>query len=259
MNYLYDKRKKRFTRRYGLFGVIILIFLCTPILHLFYNIFETPITRAYTTVNETGAAIDTLVDTAQFSKQELLAYNQTLKNKLQQLEAEKEYHQRYLERFITVTENNNGVYADIVHRTVLDNDRFIINKGSSDGIEIGDSVVASDYFILGEVLEVFDHTSRVVMYTQKGQSHEGILFPHDIPVTVEGDNGAQYRMDIDRAVPVEVGDIVYQMSLPGYSMAVVHDIQFDPRDPFKTVILLPRVNIHELTYVQVIKKTTIES
>ena len=255
MSYLYDKRKKIKKRKGVLLGLLILVLLFTPAIEYLYDILEKPFARAHQNFDVISDEFNRLVDIRQFSKEELIEYTTMLQDELQRLRSEKEYNQFYIDRFATSQVEGEMVFANILDRSLLNKALLTLNKGSQDGFHVGDQVFAFDYILIGELVDVFDTTSRMLLYSDTTQSLEGVLFPHDIPVTLEGFGSTQYHMQIDRSVPVQPGDIVYSSALSGYSLAVVRDVEFDPRDPFKHVILTARANIHELTYVQVLKNT----
>lgn len=254
MSYLYDKRKKNKKRKGIILGVFILVLLFTPIIEYIYGILEKPFSRAHENVNVITDEVELLANIQSFSKQELVEHNTKLQDEVKRLKAEKEYNQFYIDRFAEAYEGDL-VSANILDRSLLNSALMTLNRGTEHGFAVGDQVFVSDYILIGEIVDVFDVTSRVLLYSDAEQSLEGVLFPHDIPVTLDGYGATQYHMQIDRAVPVEPGDIVYSAALSGYSLAVVRDVEFDPRDPFKHVILTSRANIHELTHVQVLKNT----
>lgn len=256
MSYLYDKRKKAKKHKVFVFALCIIVLLFSPILTYIYDVLEKPFARAHENVHNGGKHLSLLLDSTRFSKKQLLSHNQALQQEIKRLVAEQEYAQFFIQREEDMLNQMDLVYADILDRSLLKDSTLVINRGKENGLQVGDRVVASDYVLVGEVIDVFDQTSRVVLYTQTDQSQPGVLFPHDLPVDLIGYGGSNYYMDIDRAVAIEPGDVVYTSAPSGYLMAVVRDIQFDPRDPFKKVLLSPGSNIHELTYVQVLKNTT---
>lgn len=255
MSYRYDKKQKNKKRKIIMFSIFILVLVFTPLLNGLYTLLESPIQQAYNNAEKGKKHLGLLLDTARFSKTNLVEHNRLLQEQVQKLSIENERIHFLEKQVLNISGDHSLTYAHIIDRSFLQQSIITLDKGSRDGVETGDLIFVADVLI-GEVQEVFDITSRVMLYTNREMMQSAILFPRDLSITLQGYGGLDYYFEIDRLVEVQEGDIVYSESYPGYIMAIVRNVDFDPREPFKKVLLSPAMNINNVTDVQIMKKNT---
>ena len=147
--------------------------------------------------------------------------------------------------------------AEVIDRgSLFDRDHLIVNRGLNDDIRMGDQVMAMDNILVGYVEQVFDQTARVRLYSTHDQEIHGILYPEDVTLTARGAGGGGFIIETPREVGVEVGDVLYRQGAAGQVIAIVREVVFDPRDPFKKVYLSYPVNINEIQLVGIKKMLT---
>jgi cell shape-determining protein MreC len=114
---------------------------------------------------------------------------------------------------------------------------------------VDDIVVSETGVMIGYVSETYDISSRVVLYSKDGQDISGILYPHNLVLDAIGYGNGSLFIKAQREIDAQVGDIFYSVQQPGRIIAIVRDIVFDPRDPFKRVYLSYPTNIRSIRNV----------
>lgn len=128
-------------------------------------------------------------------------------------------------------------------------DILVIDAGERDGVRVGDEVVLPEGPSLGTVSDVSGSTSEVRLYTSSGVETSAILERHEIPVTLTGQGGGNFRITMPRDVEVEEGDRILSVGLPSELLAVVGKINMTPTDSFKEVLARGASNIFTLRYI----------
>ncbi len=132
-------------------------------------------------------------------------------------------------------------------------DRIIIDAGSDQGIQVNNQVVVGDGILLGTVAEVSAQTSLIVLYSSPATVLDFVIKSSGITIPGSGKGNGNFEFRVPRDVSVTDGDIIVKSGDSRHALGVVKSVQFDPRDPFQTVIARTPVNIEELKFVQVIK------
>ena len=250
MSYRYDKDKKNQTRWYIVGIVFMLLALFTPIYSWVFNLIEKPLARTWENQERIFTGTENFFE-AFYGKQQILKENEALRNEVSRLEIDNlrtRYLSEELEKMYRITESDTTLITARVLKqgTVGSRDTFIINQGSINNVGVGDRVIAYDNVLVGIIDEVYDTTARVLLYSDTDQSINGVLFPHNINLTAQGYGKGSFLIETPREIEVETGDILYSLEEPGRIIALVREVIFDPRDPFKKVYLSYPVNIHEM-------------
>lgn len=198
------------------------------------------------------------------SRNELLAENERLK-------AESVLLEQRLQKLATLTEQNVRL-RELLNSAALVDDRvlageligvdpnpntfrILIDKGSEDGVFIGQPVLDAKG-IMGQVVEVMPYTSRVLLLTDS---------THSIPVQVNRNGlraiaagtgnpeSLELRYVADTA-DIKVGDLLVSSGLgqrfpAGYPVATVKEVIHDPGQPFATILAIPTAAVNRTRYV----------
>ncbi len=119
--------------------------------------------------------------------------NQTLKNKVDELNSEKlnyiflENENKKLKEIIG---ENTGLSEGILSRVLIDKDgkylkSIVLNKGSKDGIKIG-MVVLEKSYLVGQVIEVNYTTSRAILISDLNSNIPVVIEPGDFQSILSG-------------------------------------------------------------------------
>ncbi|MCA9352618.1 hypothetical protein KC901_00360 [Patescibacteria group bacterium] len=258
MSYRYDKAKKNRTRWYVMGSMLLVLAFFTPIYRWVFDIVEKPLERTWQHQGEIFIGGENFFETW-YGKQKILEENRNLKSEVTRLEIDNlrtRYLSEQLEETYRITSDDDFlVPAQVLKHGVLGaGDTLIVNQGTNQGITVGSQVVVYDNVLIGFVDDVYDTTSRVVLYSQSNHTIEGVLFPHNVQLTAEGYGHGGFFIEAPREIEVEAGDVFYSLAHPGRIIAIVREVVFDPRDPFKKVYLSYPVNMNEVQVVGIKKQ-----
>lgn len=139
-----------------------------------------------------------------------------------------------------------------------------ISKGSEDGIEIGDVVIASGGALAGRVTDVGPDSAMVVLLTDAESTVIGQLVPTAATGEVIGQLGGVLVMNqIDSSEPIGLGDEVVTAGIElasgirspypkGLLIGQVVDVKRDANDVVQTAFLQPTADLDKLEYILVI-------
>lgn len=131
-------------------------------------------------------------------------------------------------------------------------DGLVIEAGSRQGVTVGQKVMAYGTVVLGEVVEVFDVTSIVQLYTNPDVETQVYVPLHDISLVAIGRGGGNLRLEFPRELEIEEGAQLIDVST-NKILGTMQSSVFDPREPFQTVLARSPINVQHLDWVQVIK------
>jgi rod shape-determining protein MreC len=131
-------------------------------------------------------------------------------------------------------------------------DTLVLDAGSSQGVAVGDKVVASG-FALGVIDTAYDGTSRAVLYSSPGQTYQAYIAAKggSLPISFEGQGGGSMRGQLPQGSVVEVGDAVV---LPGAAegmTATVAAVDAPAGESFVTVYAQVPFNLFNLKLVYI--------
>ncbi len=126
---------------------------------------------------------------------------------------------------------------------------LLIGYGEKDGAHNGARVFSNDNALLGEIVEVYASTSKVMLYCAPGVTHNGQLLDPAIEATLTGRGGGNFVIELPRDTFVKEGTPVVVPGTPTAIIGVVGKIISDPRDPLEQVLVTTPVNIFELSWV----------
>jgi rod shape-determining protein MreC len=141
----------------------------------------------------------------------------------------------------------------------------VLDRGTNDGIAVGDVAVAEGGALAGRVVEVGPDSAKVVLVTDSGSTVIGQLTTNAATGEVVGglDDGVLVMSQIDSSEKVTVGDEVVTAGIElgggvrspypkGLLLGQVIDVRRDANDVVQTAYLQPAANVDKLEYVLVI-------
>jgi cell shape-determining protein MreC len=164
----------------------------------------------------------------------LLKENEDLKNILNRKKEDKNLLLAYV-----LSKPNKNIY-----------DSLTLDVGTKDGVLVGDLVFALGDVPLGRVAEVFDNSSRIVLFSSSKEVNNFLLMPNNINVDLVGRGGGSFEIVLPRDLVVDNNALIY---LPGENniIAKFEKVISSERDAFQKVLFTSPVNMHELRFVQV--------
>ena len=142
--------------------------------------------------------------------------------------------------------------------------RIVLDRGTTDGIRIGDVVVSAGGALVGRVVEASRTTATVQLISDSGSSVIGQLLGAAATGEVVGElPGSLAMRNIDAAVAVTLGDEVVTAGIElgaglrspypkGLVIGQVIDVRRDANEVVQTAFLEPAATLDRLEYVLVI-------
>src|SRR3990167_2755734 len=190
------------------------------------------------------------------SKKSLVEENIALKEKLSSLETEILFLSMWRVQENTLLELvGRKARSDTVIATVLTRppqtpyDVLIIDAGSNESLTVGSEVSLPEGPILGVISEVFPKSAKVRLFSASGEETNAVLERNNVPVTLIGTGGGNFRFELPRDMSVETGDRILSSDIAARLLATVGDVSVRPTDSFKEVLAKSPINIFALRFV----------
>jgi cell shape-determining protein MreC len=139
-------------------------------------------------------------------------------------------------------------------------DTLVLDMGTEQGINVGSMVFAFGNIPMGRIAEVYDNSSKVVLFSSAGEKTQAIVTLSHSPTgeadkntffELVGRGGGNFEMILPRDLILQKGDLVTMPGINPYTLARVETTISDPRDPFTKALLVSPVNVQELKFVEV--------
>ena len=130
-------------------------------------------------------------------------------------------------------------------------DTLIIDRGEQSGLIAGNMVFALGNVPIGRVAEVYEKSSKVLLFSSAGEKTQGII--NDVSMEVVGRGGGNFEIVLPRDFILEKSNQVILPGINSYVLGIVETIISDPRDSFQKALLVSPVNIQKLKFVEVEK------
>jgi len=191
----------------------------------------------------------------------LRSVNQELLTKLAELEELKKENVFLREALeINLAEDFQLAFATITGKDFFQ-DSISIDKGSSDGLEEGMSVIIAEQkqkILLGKISQVNKNFAKVTLISDKTSSFDVEILGKEAEGLILGEGSQKMRLDfLPRDKIIEEGDVVVSRALgdvypKGLLVGVVTEAQKDDLKSFQQAEVSPFFNLRELRNVFII-------
>lgn len=131
-------------------------------------------------------------------------------------------------------------------------DSLIVDQGTASGIAIGDIAYAYGTIPLGAVLAATDNTATIELYSASSRITDAVVVPGNIPVQASGTGNSSFHFKVHRDLAIDENSTLV---LPtGELLATVKSVQFDTRDPFRSIRATSAANLQHLRFITIVKK-----
>ena len=251
MSYRYDKNQQRKKQLRLLLIFVFVMMVFSPVPQVMFNVIDRTVT-ALDTQTQNNLNIFERIISSWHNKQALVAENDALREQIVLLETDNlriEFLESELEDRLLVEESSE-IQARVIAHTFLDRDIITVAAGSIAGVEVGDRVVHGD-ISLGVVSEVYEHSSRIQLFSQNDVMTQAVLADGSF-MELQGRGNGSFLLDLPRDFIVEEGELLFSPR-DHRLIAVVRHVAFDPRNTFQDVLLSYPINIREMRYVGIQK------
>ena len=130
-------------------------------------------------------------------------------------------------------------------------DTLLIDIGSFEGVRMGSTVTVFDNVLLGKIVEVNKHFSKVRLYSSPGEEIPVEIGSEHLETLAYGKGGGNFESRLPRDFKVAQGDTIVIPALGGKIYAVVEKIYADEAESFQIILFKVPVNIYTLHFVEV--------
>lgn len=156
-----------------------------------------------------------------------------------------------LKQLLGRTPGNHTTLGAILQRPPgIPYDTLVIDIGKNGGVTPGALVFAGGSSVIGTVSDVYDTTSRVVLFSAPGESYQASLVG-GTPISLTGQGAGSMSGEVPSGTPVSAGEAV---TLPGIVSAFAGSVSYINQESgasFITVYVQLPVNLFTLRYVEV--------
>lgn len=263
MNYLLDKKIKRNKfLKYSVFFILlfILLYFGSGVIYSFSSFSHTVFKPFFILENNFNKGVFNFVSYFSF-KNSLTKENESLKQKILEQEARIINYDSILDENLKLKEilgrqdeSKNFLLATILskpNRSIFDT--LIIDLGYSSSVSLGSRVFALGNIPIGYIAEVYENTSKVVLYSSPKEKTEVVITGNDTYLEIIGRGGGNFEITLPREFILDIGTKVVSTGIKPFVIGVVETIISDQRDSFKKALLVSPVNIQDLKFVEIEK------
>ncbi len=129
-------------------------------------------------------------------------------------------------------------------------DTLVIDMGKNSGIREGSLVSAEGSVYIGKISQVYDTSSRVILFSAPGQTFQGLL-RGSVPMSIVGQGAGSFSGELPTGVAVFAGDPVLLPGIgPAYAARVTAVLHHEG-ESFQTVYFSLPFNMFSLRFVHV--------
>lgn len=130
---------------------------------------------------------------------------------------------------------------------------IILEVGQADaknGIKRGDLVVYNDKVLLGRVVEIREHQTKVRLVSA-GDTLPVLIGEKNIPAEAKGLGSGNFSITLPKGTEIKKGDSIIAPEYGGYLLGLVDIIKKTTADPFQTILFNSPVNIFQIKWVEI--------
>jgi len=249
--------RRRLFLKIGIPIVVVLLVVCTPIMSWLLGSGHVLAKPFWWLSQSIGTTVHSAVQNLA-SKKGLVRDINDLRSevaRLQAVDAENRFLRSENDELQTLLggtpESHKGLLARVLVRPPQTwYDSLVVDRGERDSVRVGDRAYAYGTMPIGVVVGVSSATATIELYSAASRQTYAILIPGNVPVVADGRGNTELHFEVHRDVTVDEQSTVI---LPdGQLLAAVESIQFDPRDPFRSVHAVMPVNMQYLRFVTIV-------
>ncbi len=141
---------------------------------------------------------------------------------------------------------------------------ILIDRGATDGLEIGMPVIAENGIFVGKVIFLNERTSTVLLVSdERSRLAASLSGVRELIGLVQGNGNNVARLTfIPQTLPLKTDDVIVtagtEEKIPAnLTIALVNKVDGKPTDPFKTATLEPLARVDQLDMVLVLRPTVL--
>ncbi len=133
-------------------------------------------------------------------------------------------------------------------------DTLVIDTGNNNNVRKGERVIINN-IVLGEISKVLSNTSVVTLFSSPGIETDVLIGPDDVSAKAVGRGGGNFEILLPRDIDIVVGDTIIMPGINSELFAIVEHVIVNPTDSFQKILFKNPVNIFEIKFVEIVRKT----
>lgn len=139
----------------------------------------------------------------------------------------------------------------LVRPPVSPYDTIIIDRGTRDGLEVGNMVYALGDALIGEVAEVYAGKSKVAFFSTPGKKTNIAFDNSSARAEATGRGGGNFSAVVPANSGIKEGDTVIFPDIEPHVFGIVGKVIADSADSFSNILFRSPANIHDIRFVEV--------
>lgn len=145
------------------------------------------------------------------------------------------------------------IFASVIFRPLFFNfDYFLIDAGKHDGVKKGMKIISYDNILIGEIYEVFEKESKVMLYSASENKIGVVLGNSELSTFAAGRGSENFEIILAKDVNITIGEKVLTQGIQTFVLGEVSKIVENGNEPFKKVYFRYPFNLNELKYVEIL-------
>jgi len=163
------------------------------------------------------------------------------------------YENRQLREDLNIKPKGNFIASSIIAKSPqIPLDSLFLDKGTGDGINNGDLVLAGERTSIGKIAESSKNKATVSLNSFAGAVSYGYVARTDEPLEIKGVGGGDIEAKVSIDFDIEVGDKIMATGSSAYLVAIVGSIEENQSSGFKNVLLFLPINVSRINMVFVV-------
>lgn len=156
-----------------------------------------------------------------------------------------------LKNFLGYQTDTSRHYATVIS-SILSSpyDTLIIDQGEAQGLALGDKAYTPEGIVLGEIVELYEHLSKIELYSAYGTTIE-VKINNDTRVLARGIGSQNYSLNLPSGLNVGLGDYLWEPGSGANIVAIVEKIDLRSNDAFQTIYARIPINLNTLSDVYI--------
>lgn len=263
MSYLQDRKKDKRNKKIIISIVLIVIFFLFSFLGFFsklggtFHFLGKPFWKSSNVVSDSIDSSSYIIRNKKSvfnENKNLQSENVILKDRMINYEILERENTELKELFNRIQNPSSYILARVLSKpNKSPYDTLVIDIGKDKMLVSGEKVYVSNSLPLGEIVEIYENTALVKLYSSPDEVTEAEIDVVGASVELVGRGGGNFEMVIPKDLSVPNGVAVVLPGLNSKVLAIVVDTISEAKDPTNKIILKSPVNIQELKWVQVLR------
>lgn len=132
-------------------------------------------------------------------------------------------------------------------------DTLVIDVGATDDVSLGDKVYGLGDTLIGDIVEVYEHQSKVSLFSTPGRETPVLVGSSTIATNAMGRGGGNFSVKLPADIKIQKGDSILTTQIRPHVFGSVQEIVVDSSDSLQTILFRAPLNINEFRFVEVDK------